>query len=47
MINDWFIVFFFVNDIIYAYRVIDELYTDDFRTKLIQQFEIRDLGKAT
>ncbi len=46
MINDWFIVFFFVDDIIYVYRVIDELCIDDFRTKLIQRFEIRDLGEV-
>ena len=47
MINDWLIVFFFVDDIIYAYRVIDESRIDDFRTKLIQRFEIRDLGETT
>ena len=35
MINDWLIVFFFVDDIIYVYRVIDELRADDFRTKLM------------
>ncbi len=47
MINDWLIVFFFINDIIYVYRIIDEPRIDDFRTKLIQQFEIRDLDEAT
>jgi len=35
IINDWLIVFFFVDDIIYAYRVIDEPRVDDFRTKLM------------
>ena len=35
MINDWLIVFFFVDDIIYVYRVIDELCTDDFYIKFI------------
>jgi len=35
IINDWLIVFFFVDDIIYAYRVIDEPCTNDFRMKLI------------
>ena len=35
MINDWLIVFFFVDDIIYAYRAIDESRIDEFRTKLI------------
>ena len=35
MINDWFIVFFFIDDIIYIYRVIDKLYIDDFRMKFI------------
>ncbi len=47
MINDWLIVFFFIDDIIYAYKVIDELRADDFCTKLMQRFEIRDLGEAT
>src|SRR6266566_2668609 len=47
MINDWLIVFFFIDDIIYTYRVIDEPHVNDFRTKLIQRFEIRDLGEAT
>ena len=47
MINDWLIVFFFVDDIIYVYRAIDEPRADDFRTKLMQRFEIRDLGEAT
>ncbi len=46
MINNWLIVFFFVDDIIYTYRVIDELRVDDFRTKLMQRFEIRDLSEA-
>ncbi len=46
MINDWLIVFFFVDDIIYVYRVINELRTNDFHTKLMQRFEIRDLGEA-
>ena len=46
MINDWLIVFFFVDDIIYVYRVIDEPRADDFRTKLMQRFEIRDLSEA-
>src|SRR6266566_8672387 len=39
MINDWLIVFFFVDDIIYVYRVINELRTNDFHTKLMQRFE--------
>ena len=47
MINDWLIVFFFVDDIIYVYRAIDESCTDEFRTKLMQRFEIRDLGETT
>ncbi len=47
MINDWLIVFFFVDDIIYTYKVIDELRANDFRTKFIQWFEIWDLGEAT
>src|SRR6266699_5272030 len=47
MINDWLIVFFFVDDIIYAYRAIDESYADEFRMKLMQRFEIRDLSETT
>ncbi len=47
IINDWFIIFFFVDDIIYAYKIIDEPHTNDFCTKFIQRFEIRDLGEAT
>ena len=46
MINDWLIVFFFIDDIIYAYKVIDELRIDDFRTKLMQRFEIRNLDET-
>ncbi len=47
IINNWLIVFFFVDDIIYIYRIIDEPRIDDFHTKLIQQFKIRDLNEAT
>ncbi len=47
IINDWLIVFLFIDDIIYTYRAIDESHTDEFYTKLIQRFEIQDLSETT
>jgi len=35
MINDWLIVFFFIDDIIYVYKVIDEFCIDDFYMKFM------------
>jgi hypothetical protein len=43
-VNDWLIVFFYVDDIVYMYREQDEDRADLFRDALTSQFKMRDLG---
>jgi len=45
--NDWLIVFFYVNDIIAAYRKKDLLKLKTFKDHLIKRYEIKDLGDLT
>ena len=45
--NDWLIVFFYVNDIIAAYRKKDLLKLKTFKEHLIKKYKIKDLGDLT
>ncbi len=43
--NDWLIVFFFVDDIVAAYRPADKAKMDQFEQQLFTKYEIRPLGE--
>ncbi|RMZ74983.1 hypothetical protein DV736_g6713, partial [Chaetothyriales sp. CBS 134916] len=43
-INNWLIILFFVDDIIYIYRNSNQLQADEFRQQLSSKFRITDLG---
>lgn len=43
-VNDWLIVFFFVDDIVYMYRTVDNDKAADFSRQLTGRFKMRDLG---
>ena len=45
--NDWLIVFFYVDDIIAAYRKRDLPKFQIFKEQLINKYEIKDLGDFT
>ncbi len=47
LINDWLLVFFYVDDICYAYRPQDEGKAIAFRQQLSSQFNIKDLGEIS
>jgi Reverse transcriptase (RNA-dependent DNA polymerase) len=42
-LDNYLIVFFFVNDITYIYKACDYAIADEFRDNLIKRFKIRDL----
>ena len=44
-VNEWLIVFFYVDDIVIMYRDLDHDRADDFRRKLTGKFKMRDLGE--
>jgi len=43
-VNDWLIVFFFVDDIVYMYREKNEKQATEFKDALTTRFKMRDLG---
>ncbi len=43
--NDWAIVFFYVDDLAYAFRKDDEAHVQELWTKMNQQFEYRNFGE--
>jgi hypothetical protein len=43
--DEWIIVFFYVDDLVYVYRSDDEARANAFRTRLAHQFKLRDLGE--
>jgi len=45
--NNWLIVFFYINDIIAAYRKKDLLKLKTFKEYLIKRYKIKDLGDLT
>ena len=45
--NNWLIVFFYVNNIIAAYRKKDLLKLKTFKEYLIKRYKIKDLGNLT
>jgi hypothetical protein len=44
-VNQWLIIFFYVDDIVIMYRDLDHDRADDFRQKLTGKFKMRDLGE--
>jgi Reverse transcriptase (RNA-dependent DNA polymerase) len=46
-VNGWLIVFFFVDDIVTAYDRRFENQFEELAEKLMQEFELRDLGKIS
>jgi len=44
--NDWLILIFFVDDIMAIYSSRDELKMNEFESKLIAKYELRQLGAA-
>ena len=45
--NNWLIVFFYVNNIIAAFRKKDLLKAKTFKKYLIKRYKIKDLGNLT
>jgi len=44
-VNHWLIVFFFVDDIVYMFRDLDQNRADEFCRQLTGKFKMRDLGE--